>query len=279
MDYWQQLLKSLSGAGGQPTASPQPGQQTAGRFGGDMYQPGYGPDFGEGNQFNPPVSPPNYESYAPNPNTPGISNRYDDSYGQLLESLRGGMGGQDMLSNLLDKFRGNIGDLKSFMESPAYRGALAFSAKNSDAYKGLASLQDPTKQALSQGLGQISAAGGRGVSQAIAQLNTLGLGRNVGLAGAVRQSGELDTAQRSAGFKNALEQQAYQNERSRLDQLLNMEQSMQQLALGFSPQPRQPGNGPSTGDWIALAGTLVGSAFGSPWLGAALGGASKATTK
>lgn len=188
-----------------------------------------------------------------NAGVPPISGRYDDSYGQLLDALKGGKTGNELLQNVLGNFRGHIGDLKSFMESPAWRTALAYSMKGSSEYQQLQGLQDPTKQALSVGLGQISQGGARGVQDSLLALNQMGLGRSAGAVAGVRQQGQLETAGKSAQFGLGANQQMYQNERARLGSLLEMEQAMQQLALGFSPQARQPDNGTGTGDWIKLA--------------------------
>lgn len=175
-----------------------------------------------------------------------------------------------MFQDLLAGFKGDAGHLRRFMESPAWRAGMAFSLKSSPEYQKLRDFKDPTGQALSVGLGQISAGGARGIQDSIGQLNQMGLGRNAGLVGAVRQQGQLDTSSRSAAFQSDMAQRIGANERQRLGQMLEMEQAMQQLAMGFSPQPRTPSSGPSTGDYLGLIGTIGGGLLGGP-IGAGAG--------
>mgnify|MGYP003499118289 FL=1 len=54
---------------------------------------------------------------------------------------------------------------------------------------------------------------------------------------------------------------------------MDLEQQMAQLALGYNPQPRQPSGKASTGDWLALAGSMAatGVAIGGP-VGGVIGG-------
>ncbi|HLT03059.1 MAG TPA: hypothetical protein VK001_12810 [Geminicoccaceae bacterium] len=207
-----------------------------------------------------PSAQPSWRT-APPPDTPPITDRFDDAYGRLLEALRQGQTGNELLQNLLGGFRGSIKDLKSFMETPAFRAALAYSTKALPEYQKLVNLEDPTKQILNVGLGQISSAGARAVSQQLGALQQMGMGRNAGLVGAAQLGGRLETAARAAQFTAGVNQQAYQNESQRLQTLIGLEQAMQQIALGFSPQPRQKNDGPGTGDWLKLgleaAGTLA----------------------
>src|SRR5690606_40640045 len=104
-----------------------------------------------------PSAQPSWRT-APPPDTPPITDRFDDAYGRLLEALRQGQTGNELLQNLLGGFRGSIKDLKSFMETPAFRAALAYSTKALPEYQKLVNLEDPTKQILNVGLGQISSA-------------------------------------------------------------------------------------------------------------------------
>src|SRR5690606_27017584 len=139
----------------------------------------------------------------------------------------------------------SLHDALPILETPAFRAALAYSTKALPEYQKLVNLQDPTKQTLNVGLGQISSAGARAVSQQLGALQQMGMGRNAGLVGAAQLGGRLDTAARAAQFTAAVNQQAYQNESQRLQTLIGLEQAMQQIALGFSPQPRQKNDGPS----------------------------------
>lgn len=202
---------------------------------------------------------------------PQISQQHPDSYGVLLNSIKGGRTGQGLLEDLLGMYEGDPKGLQGFMESPAFRTVMAFAGKNTPEYQKLQNLQDPTKQSLNVGLGQISAAGARGIQESLSALGAAGMGRNAGAVAATRMGGQMDTAGRAAGFQAATQQQAHQNEIQRLGMLLDMEQEMAQLALGFQPQPRQPKSGASAGDWMALAGTLIGGIAGGP-IGAAIGG-------
>lgn len=202
---------------------------------------------------------------------PGITQQHPDSYGSLLNSIKGGRSGQGVLEDLLGQYEGDPMGLKDFMSSPAFRTIMAFAGKNTPEFQKLQNLKDPTLQSMNVGLGQISAAGARGVQESVSALNAAGMGRNAGAMAAAKMGGQMDVAGRSAGFQAAMQQQAHQNELARLGTLIDMEQEMAQLALGFQPQPRQPKSGASAGDWMALAGTLIGGIAGGP-IGAAIGG-------
>lgn len=206
-----------------------------------------------------PSDPNAMAGQAPSSNVRPITERYDDSYGRLLQSLQNRSAGQTAFADLLGGFRGRIGDLQKFMETPAWRTGLAYSLRGTDAYQQLSGLQDPTKQTLSMGLGQLGAAGGRAIEQQLSALSAMGLGRNASLTGAAELGGRLETAGKQAEFAAGVNQQAYQNERSRLSELVGLEQAMQQLALGFNPQPRTKDSGPGTGDWIKLALQAAGT--------------------
>lgn len=203
-----------------------------------------------------------------------LTQRFPDSYQVLLDSMRSGRGGDGLMQDLLAGFKGRGGDLKSFMESPAFRTVMAYSQKNSDAYKNFASLEDPTLQSMNVGLGQISQAGARGIQDAMGSLNASGMGRNAGAVAAAKSGIGLETAGKQASYQSAMQQAAYQNQVAKLGTLMDLEQQMAQLALGYNPQPRQPSGKASTGDWLALAGSMAGTgaAIGGPW-GAAIGGA------
>jgi hypothetical protein len=221
----------------------------------------------DGGQYGPQLG-----RMAPDPDAgKPIAERIPDAYGQLLNSIGQGRTGQGVMQDILSNFKGSAADLQQFMESPAFRSIMGFSAKNMPEYQKLQNLQDPTLQQMNVGLGQISQAGARGVQDAIGGLNQAGMGRNAGALSAVRQGGQMDTASRSALYGSSMQQQAYSNEMNKLGSLIDLENQMAQLALGFSPQPRQPSNKAGAGDWIALAGSLIGG-----WAGLAGAGAKKA---
>ena len=212
----------------------------------------------------------------PGSGTPGVdplTQRFPDSYQVLLDSMRSGRGGDGLMQDLLAGFKGRGSDLKSFMESPAFRTVMAYSQKNSDAYKNFASLEDPTLQSMNVGLGQISQAGARGIQDAMGSLNASGMGRNAGAVAAAKSGIGLETAGKQASYQSAMQQAAYQNQVAKLGTLMDLEQQMAQLALGYNPQPRQPSGKASTGDWLALAGSMAatGVAIGGP-VGGVIGG-------
>ena len=185
---------------------------------------------------------------------------YRDSYQQLLDSLNQGDDGQNALQRLLGNFQGSQEDLRGFMETPAFRQIMAYSTKGSDAYKQFASLEDPTLQSMNVGLGQISQAGARGIQDAMGALNASGMGRNAGAVAAAKSGIGMDVAGKQASYQAAMQQAAYQNQVAKLGTLMDLEQQMAQLALGYNPQPRQPSGKASTGDWLALAGSVAGAA-------------------
>lgn len=231
--------------------------------GGDNYDPFFPNGTGEGQPD------PRWQSNSAG--GPGIASRFQDSYQQLLNSMQQGQSGPDALRGLLQNFGGSSDDLRHFMETPMFRTVMAFAPKNMPEYQKLRDLKDPTLQQMNVGLGQISSSGARGIQEALQALNQSGQGRNAGAVAAIQQGGQMDTAARSAMYGSGMQQQAYQNQMNQLNNMIDLENQMSQLALGFSPQPRQPSNKASTGDWIGLAGTLIGGALGGP-LGAALGG-------
>lgn len=224
-------------------------------------------------------NPVNEFANANSPSRGPISGREPDTFGAMLEALKGGWSNQDFLRQILEGFVGEQRDFANFMENPAFRTMFAYGPSRTQEFQALKNLRDPSAQSLSVGLGQIGQAGARGIQDAVTALQQSGLGRSAGAMAGIRQQGAMDTGARSAAYQNAVQQQSYQNEMARLGTILDLEQAMAQLALGFSPTPRQPSNKASTGDWLALAGTLVGSAFGSPWLGAAVGAAAGAAGK
>jgi hypothetical protein len=177
---------------------------------------------------------------------------------QLLENLEGAGGNAGMWADILGNWQYTGKDLANFIENKGNRASLAFGLANSEGYQGLREIQDPTMLGLSSGLGQISSAGAKTLRESLEQLNSLGMGRNVGLTGSLRTAAEQGTAAKSAQFRSGLMQQAYQNERQRLGQLYGIEQAMTQIALGMDPSPREPGGGgATTGDWIGAGGAAL----------------------
>src|SRR5690606_41664106 len=65
----------------------------------------------------------------------------------------------------------SLHDALPILETPAFRAALAYSTKALPEYQKLVNLEDPTKQILNVGLGQISSAGARAVSQQLGALD------------------------------------------------------------------------------------------------------------
>lgn len=191
--------------------------------------------------------------------TPTIGDKYQDSYQVLLDAIQNGKGGQDLNRLLLEQFKGSPSDLQKFMETPMYRQISAFAPKNTDFYRKLSSMEDPTRGQINVGLGQISQATSQGVSQALQAMNSQGMGRNVGAMQGMAMSGRIQGGAQGAQYRAAMEQAAYQNEVARLGTLMDLEQQMTQLALGYSPQPRQPSNKAGVGDWLALAGSIAGA--------------------
>lgn len=191
--------------------------------------------------------------------TPTLAAKYQDSYQVLLDALKGGASNMDLNQLILERFKGTGMDLEGFMNTPMYRQIAAFAPKNSDVYKQLSSVQDPTRGQINVGLGQISQATSQGVSQALQAMNSQGMGRNVGAMQGMAMSGRIQGGAQGAQYRAAMEQAAYQNEVARLGTLMDLEQQMTQLALGYSPQPRQPSNKAGVGDWLALAGSIAGA--------------------
>ena len=263
------ITKGLANVG--PNATPFQ-QRQPGEMGAYIAMPPYGKPIEQVDGSQSSMGTP-----LPGSGTPGVdplTQRFPDSYQVLLDSMRSGRGGDGLMQDLLAGFKGRGSDLKKFMESPAFRTVMAYSQKNSDAYKNFASLEDPTLQSMNVGLGQISQAGARGIQDALGSLNASGVGRNAGAVAGAKSGIGLETAGKQASYQSAMQQAAYQNQVAKLGTLMDLEQQMAQLALGYNPQPRQPSGKASTGDWLALAGSMAGTgaAIGGPW-GAAIGGA------
>lgn len=278
----QPITKRLANVG--PNATPFQ-QRQPGEMGTFQAMPSWGGKSGlprNEQMLNPPrvmpnSPPPPYQS-QPSGSFTGQSGmvaghrEYSDSYQQLLDALNRGDDGQNALQRILGNFRGSQEDLRGFMETPAFRQIMAYSTKNSDAYRSFAALEDPTLQSMNVGLGQISQAGARGIQDAMGALNASGMGRNAGAVAAARSGIGMEAAGKQASYQSAMQQAAYQNQVAKLGTLMDLEQQMAQLALGYNPQPRQPSGKASTGDWLALAGSVAGAAanfYTGNWAGAA----------
>lgn len=202
----------------------------------------------------------------------GTANYYDDSWLQLLTSLKGGEDPGAAFTRLLEGFKGEPSDLESFFDNPAARMAFAYMLGSGKGAKFMGDFsQEPSMRAFASGKGQIGQAAEMANQGQQAQLASMGLGRS-GLAGAASAGIMQQAGGQSAQLGAALEQQRYSNLLQQAQMSFDTERIMAQLALGQTPAPSGGGGGmDSTAALIGAAGTVLGSLVGAPWLGAAAG--------
>lgn len=248
------------GAGGGPV---EPG--FAGAFGGIPPRP---------EQYIPSdPNDPDAPDYGRNAGSQGGSNLPQNGpddwtqwgeWSTMWDALRNGQAGNDVIADIGQRFSrgsGGVEGFRRFLEHPAWRHALAYSMKGTPEWQKMASMEYPTDQILSAGMGQIGKSGQQALRQGMGALQQTGMGRNAGAAAAVQRQNQVETGQAGAQFGAQVGEQAYKAEMGRLNSMLQMEQAMAQISLGQTPNRNEQDQGATAGDWIALLGSLAGGAI------------------
>lgn len=257
---------------GGPDGSGRKGLQTT-RYSPTWQTPGSDSEYDRpgapGGRFaRDPGAPRDYGSQPQGPRTPprGVVNSkfgpgkvndtmagfYDDSYGQLLSSLAQGGQSGDIFGNVLRNFRGGIGDLKDFLESPATRMSLAYGIQNSPEYQQSRDFRgfDTMFQA---GAGDIATQAAEQTSQGSRLASRTGQGRNAALRSALAGQASQGAAQRTAGLRGQVQMQRLQQAQRAFEQ----QRQLAALATGqITPRVEKDG-GDEVQSWINTAANVA----------------------
>lgn len=221
---------------------------------------------------NPNAPPPALDpTNALNPNgrvrkrvPGGMASFYDDSWGNILQSIKGGATTEQTLQSLLAGFKGNPGDLEDLMRQagPFIASAEAGRMRNSDAMKYLGDQGNWDQGAMAgygAAAGQIGQQGARQTQQGQNRLAAMGLGRGSARS-ALAQQGMQNSAAAQGNLWSQTYQQAQQNRWNSAMGLMDAHRMISQMALGQQITPREQGEGGMSG---LQAGAMAAGGIGS----------------
>lgn len=192
----------------------------------------------------------------------GTANYYEDSLGSFLGSLQQKRSLGDTLTNFLQGFQGEPGDIEQWLKrmGPFLSANEATRLEGSDAMRHLEDQGNWDKGALA---GYGSAAGQMGqktraaTASANQKLAASGLGRGSARA-ALQQQGMQNLTTQQGDLWARTFQQAQQNRWNSAQGLVDTHRAISQMALGqqFTPRENQDGGG-SNNSWIGPALTSL----------------------
>jgi len=153
---------------------------------------------------------------------------------------------------VLRNFRGGIGDLKDFLESPAARMSLVYGIQNSPEFQESRDFSgfDTMFQA---GAGDIANQAAQATSQGARLAGRTGQGRNAALRTALASQASQGAAQQTAGLRGQVQMQRLQQAQRAFEQ----QRQLAALATGqITPRVEREG-GDETQDWINTAANVA----------------------
>lgn len=245
----ESMYQQQGAPGGRFSRLGQP-QGGGGMQGPSGYGGGGGPGAARHGGYPDPVGPGTVRSkFKPGDS---MARHYDDSYGQLLGSLAQGDQSGDIFGNVLRNFRGGIGDLKDFLESPAARMSLVYGIQNSPEFQESRDFSgfDTMFQA---GAGDIANQAAQATSQGARLAGRTGQGRNAALRTALASQASQGAAQQTASLRGQVQMQRLQQAQRAFEQ----QRQLAALATGqITPRVEKEG-GDETRDWINTAANVA----------------------